>query len=72
MSPVCSRWSPLNIWTDGQGEDFNPDVVMESKGIVTSDGWTIEVAIPFKSLRYVAGKDKLWGAHFWRRIKRYE
>src|SRR3989441_4408659 len=59
------------IWTDGQGEDFNPDVVMESKGMVTSDGWTVEAAIPFKSLRYVAGKDKLWGAHFWRRIKRF-
>ena len=59
------------IWTDGQGEDFNPDIVMESKGIVTADGWTVEVAIPFKSLRYVAGKDKLWGAHFWRRIKRF-
>jgi hypothetical protein len=59
------------IWTDGQNEDFSPDIVMESKGIVTSDGWTVEVAIPFKSLRYVAGKDKLWGAHFWRRIKRF-
>ena len=59
------------IWTDGQGEDFNPDVVLESKGIVGADGWTVEVAIPFKSLRYVAGKDKLWGAHFWRRIKRF-
>src|SRR5229473_824220 len=59
------------IWTDGQGEDFNPDIVMESKGILTSDGWTVEVAIPFKSLRYVAGKDKLWGAHFFRRIKRF-
>ena len=59
------------IWTDGQGEDFNPDFVLESKGMVTGDGWTVEVAIPFKSLRYVAGKDKLWGAHFWRRIKRY-
>jgi hypothetical protein len=59
------------IWTDGQNEDFNPDIVMESKGLVTSDGWTVEVAIPFKSLRYVAGKDKLWGAHFWRRIKRF-
>src|SRR6202008_3789086 len=35
-----------------------------------SDGYTIEVAIPFKSLRYVAGKDKLWGIHFWRRTKR--
>src|SRR5260370_36813102 len=44
---------------------------MESKGMVTSDGCTVEVAIPFKSLRYVAGKDKLWGAHFWRRIKRF-
>ena len=59
------------VWTDGQNEDFNPDIVMESKGMVTSDGWTVEVAIPFKSLRYVAGKDKLWGVHFWRRIKRF-
>jgi hypothetical protein len=68
-------FNPLGIQADGSwtdnGEDFNPDVVMESKGMVTSDGWTVEVAIPFKSLRYVAGKDKLWGAHFWRRIKRF-
>src|SRR5258706_7970315 len=60
------------VWTDGQNEDFNPDIVMESKGMVTSDGWTVEVAIPFKSLRYVAGKDKLWGQHVWRRIKRFK
>src|SRR6267378_2859206 len=58
------------IWTEGQGEDFSLDLVMESKGMITSDGYTIEVAIPFKSLRYVAGKDKLWGVHFWRRTKR--
>jgi hypothetical protein len=58
------------IWTEGQGEDFSLDLVMESKGMVTNDGYTIEVAIPFKSLRYVAGKDKLWGIHFWRRTKR--
>src|SRR4030095_12066318 len=58
------------IWTEGMGEDFSLDVVLESKGTVTSDGYTIEVAIPFKSLRYVAGKDKLWGVHFWRRTKR--
>ena len=67
-------FNPLGIQADGSwtdnGEDFNPDIVMESKGSVTNDGWVVEVAIPFKSLRYVAGKDKLWGAHFWRRIKR--
>src|ERR1044072_929945 len=58
------------IWTEGLNEDFSLDLVMESKGMVTSDGYTIEIAIPFKSLRYVAGKDKLWGVHFWRRTKR--
>jgi hypothetical protein len=42
---------------------------MESKEWST-DGYTIEIALPFKSLRYVAGKDKLWGIHFWRRTKR--
>src|SRR5713101_6176218 len=68
-------FNPLGVQADGtwtdQGEDFNPDIVMESKGMVTSDGWTVEIAIPFKALRYVAGKDKLWGAHFFRRIKRF-
>src|SRR5438128_11978424 len=39
--------------------------------MLTTDGWTVEVTIPFTSLRYVAGKDKLWGAHFFRRIKRF-
>ncbi|HEY8188318.1 MAG TPA: DUF5916 domain-containing protein [Pyrinomonadaceae bacterium] len=59
------------IWTDGVNEDFSLDVVHESKGMVTTDGYTIEVAIPFKSIRFVSGKDALWGVHFWRRIKRF-
>ncbi|MGB9180780.1 MAG: DUF5916 domain-containing protein, partial [Pyrinomonadaceae bacterium] len=59
------------ILTEGQGEDFSVDMVVDSKGILTEDGFTVEVAIPFKSLRYEAGKDKLWGVHFYRRIKRF-
>ena len=39
--------------------------------MITSDGWTLEVAIPFKSLRYEAGKGKLWGIHVWRNIDRF-
>jgi hypothetical protein len=58
------------ILTEGQGEDFSVDLVVESKGMLTEDGYTVEVAIPFKSLRYEAGKGKLWGVHFFRRIKR--
>ncbi len=68
--------NPLGIqadgtWNTGGNEDFSLDVVFQSKGMLTSDGYTIEVAIPFKSIRYNAGKGVLWGAHFWRRIKRF-
>src|SRR6266576_111644 len=59
------------IMTEGSGTDFSVDIVMESKGILTSDGWTVEVAIPFKSLRYEAGKGKLWGFNAWRNIDRF-
>ena len=68
-------WNPLGIqqdgiFTEGQGSDFTVDIVMESKGMITSDGYTVEVAIPFKSLRYEVGKGKLWGLHVWRNIDR--
>src|SRR6201988_2135727 len=58
------------IWTEGLNEDFSLDLVFESKGMVTDDGYVVEAAIPFKSLRYLSGKDKNWGVHFWRRTKR--
>jgi hypothetical protein len=58
------------VLTEGRGEDFSVDWVMESKGLVNQEGFIVEIAIPFKSLRYAVGKDKLWGAHFFRRIKR--
>jgi len=60
------------IITEGSGEDFSVDLLMESKGIIHESGFNVEIAIPFKSLRFEAGKGKLWGAHFFRRIKRFE
>jgi hypothetical protein len=60
------------ILTEGRGEDFSVDLLMDSKGIVHETGYNVEIAIPFKSLRFEAGKGKLWGAHFFRRIKRFE
>jgi hypothetical protein len=67
-------FSPLGIqadgtFTEGRGEDYSLDIIMESKGVLTEDGFTIEIAIPFKSLRYEAGKDKKWGFHINRRVK---
>src|SRR6266508_576904 len=69
-------WNALGIQqdgilTEGSGTDFSVDIVMESKGMLTSDGWTVEVAIPFKSLRYEAGKGKFWGFNVWRNFFRF-
>jgi hypothetical protein len=70
------NFNPLGVQADGittsdGNEDFSVDMVVESKGSVVDDGYIVEIAIPFKSLRYEAGKDKLWGVHFYRRIKRF-
>ena len=67
-------FNPLGIQqdgflTEGGNDDFSVDIVMESKGTVTEDGYTVEVAIPFKSLRYEAGQGKFWGFHALRVVK---
>jgi hypothetical protein len=59
------------IYTEGQGADFSVDIVMESKGVIEDWGWSVEVAIPFKSLRYTAGKGKHWGFNVARNIDRF-
>jgi hypothetical protein len=59
------------IYTEGQGADFSVDIVMESKGLIEDWGWAVEAKIPFKSLRYTAGKGKLWGFNVARNIDRF-
>jgi hypothetical protein len=34
------------------------------------DGWTVEMAIPFRSLRFSKGEEQTWGINFSRRIRR--
>jgi hypothetical protein len=58
------------IFTEGRGADFSVDIVMESKGVVEDWGWSVEAKIPFKSLRYTAGKGKMWGFNAARNIDR--
>jgi hypothetical protein len=59
------------IYTEGQGADFSVDIVMESKGAIHDWGWAVEVKIPFKSIRYTAGKGKMWGFNVARNIDRF-
>ncbi|HEV2150380.1 MAG TPA: DUF5916 domain-containing protein, partial [Longimicrobiaceae bacterium] len=48
--------------------DFNPDFVFQSRGRLTPDGYTVEVRIPLKSLKFAAGPTQRWGINVIRSI----
>ncbi len=51
----------------GPNKDWNP--VWESRTARFDGGWTVEMAIPFKTLRYKSGHDQVWGVQVRRAIR---
>jgi hypothetical protein len=49
--------------------DLTPDYVYESKGRVTSEGYEIEIAIPFKTLRFPADRVQSWALNVVRLVQ---
>ena len=49
--------------------DRSWDVLFDSGGTLVDDGWTAEMAIPFKSLRYPSGDTHRWGFQIARSIR---
>jgi len=58
------------IRNEGENQNWDWDGVWESAGRRTKKGWTAEVAIPFKTLRFDSDSLQTWGANFVRRIVR--
>ena len=61
--------------SDASGEDSAPDWFWESAGKITEKGWTLEIRIPFSSLRYPKGNPQTWGIMLyrnWPRDRRYQ
>jgi hypothetical protein len=52
-----------------ENADLAPDYVWQSKGRLTEDGYLVEIAIPFKSLRYAAGDEQQWQLHIVRTVQ---
>ena len=68
------RTNPLGALWDGQvtdernvNSDWNTIWYVKSRRF--AEGWTFEMSLPFKSLRYRAGSSQLWGINFERRVK---
>ena len=49
--------------------DSSPDFVFDSRGRITPWGYEIEVRIPFKSIRYQAGRVQTWGINIVRQVQ---
>jgi len=74
-TPLGVQWDA--IWTEASREeetqghfDTSFDTVWDSKGKVTSHGFVVWMAIPFKSLRFPATKVQEWGVILYRGIIR--
>lgn len=54
------------LWSRSGGEDVGFDVIFESAGMITDQGYQVEMAIPFSSLRFPNRSAQTWKMDFWR------
>ncbi len=54
------------ITSDASGEDASPDFFWDSAARIGATGWTLEIRIPFSSLRYDRRDPQTWGILLYR------
>ena len=73
MFGVNAGGALIDVQTFDNGRDLNfPwDGIVQRAARVHDEGWTLELAIPFSTLRFDPGRpDQTWGLNFVRRIRR--
>lgn len=58
------------VASEGREINMSWDAVWSVKTRRVADGWVAEMAIPFRALRFDAGRNQTWGLNFSRRIRR--
>jgi uncharacterized protein DUF5916 len=54
------------ITDDSSGEDSSPDFFWDCVARITDKGWTLEIRVPFSSLRYRSTNPQTWGILLYR------
>src|SRR5262245_53384707 len=62
--------SDAQIANEGRDVNTSWDAVWTVATARTGSGWSAEIRIPFKTLRFERGADRVWGVNFSRRIRR--
>ncbi|MEE9279453.1 MAG: carbohydrate binding family 9 domain-containing protein [Myxococcota bacterium] len=68
VNPRSSRWDALIEEAGGINQEW--DGIWYAQARRSREGWVVEIAIPFKSLNFPAGR-KTWGFNIARGISRY-
>jgi hypothetical protein len=69
VNPVGAK-SDTQIANEGRDVNTNWDAVWSVATRSDGTGWTAEIRIPFKTLRFERGDGRIWGVNFSRRIRR--
>ena len=67
INPSGVQMDALN---GASGERFEADVIWDSAGKVTSDGYVVEVRLPLQTIRFSGGASVKMGLVFFRRVSR--
>ena len=68
---ITSAGTVGDVYSSGSidSDDFLYDTVFDAKTHVSSDGWSVEMAIPYSAIRFPEKEEQLWGLNFGRKIQ---
>src|SRR6476620_10074452 len=69
VNPAGAK-SDTQIANEGRDVNTSWDAVWTVATTRNESGWTAEIRIPFKTLRFERGADRIWGVNFSRKIRR--
>src|SRR5262245_12615292 len=68
VNPSGVQMDALN--TPASGEQFEADMVWDSAGKITDDGYIVEIRLPLQTIRFAGGEQVRMGILFFRKISR--
>ena len=68
---ITSAGTVGDVYSSGsiESDDFLYDTVFDAKAHISSDGWSVEMAIPYSAIRFPEKEEQLWGLNFGRKIQ---
>ena len=69
INPAGAKWD-AQMANEGRESNSNWDGVWDVSTRIGDDGWSAEIRIPFRTLKFSPATDQTWGVNFQRRLRR--